>query len=756
MPRTKKNDDSKLKISLEAKGFYSDFEKPKIFYAALVRSPTASGKIKNITLNNLPENYYFYTAEDIPQKKTMELNKTKTKIFGYGSIGYSGEPLGIIAGPDEQTVKDLVEQVSVNLDVESLESALKNVINNQKKSIIDVKKSQDVSNFVEQINDMPSLDTVVDKSLKEEDSNKIIATREIKSGLYKTQSENLADKELFENADFISEETWTQKLTNPNCQETSGAFCYTEGEKIHIYTATKWTYELQKTISETLNLDPKFIIIHKTKNTGFYQNGLWRTTQIATQTAIASYLSKKPIKLVLSPTEQKKFMAPGTDVKFHYKISLNSAGEIQALKVNIDIDVGFENPFAQEITDRITISSVNYYKTKNLFIHTITHKSKNPPTSISLKNVASQSFFAIENQIQKICSETKLLPYEIRIKNTNIIKNYDFPFLISIKGIENTIAKTIKMSDFNRKYASFNMEVEDRVEKDSTPFFALPLRGIGISNAYNGAGYLGNSNFSYDSKIEVTLTKDEKVIIHTIKPSEVIQDIWRTTASEIFNLPKQNIQIDSVFDYDEIPKTSEDSFSTIGIVNELIKKCCNDIQKRRFHQPLPLSCKKSVSPRTKKAWDKENFSGNPFTSISFASTAVEVELDPYTYNEKIKGVWLTINCGELLDKEAVIRTLKLEIQQELTMLVDEKNVQCDNVSIEFIETDNKSGQVGGLVHNTLPAAFSSALSQALATQLTSLPCTEEQLFTLIKNRRSFTQTEKVEKNDEIAKEDNSK
>lgn len=741
MPRVKKNKDEKLTLSLEPKGFYSDFERPKTLYAALIRSPTSSGKIKNITIKNLPEDCFFYTADDIPQKKYMELNKSKTKIFGYGNIGYSGEPLGIIIGPNEQIVDELLEDVSVNLDVESLESALKNVINNQRKTILELKNTSDVSNFVEEINDLPSLDTVVDKSLKEEDSNQIVATREIKTGLYKTENESSADKQLFENADFISEETWSQKLINPNNQETAGAFCYTEGEKLHIYVATKWTYEVQKAISETLNLDPKFIIIHKTKSTGFYQYGLWRTTQIAVQTALAAYLSKKPVKLVLSPSEQEKFEEPGTNIKFHYKTATNSNGQISAMKINIDIDIGFENPFAQEITDRITICSVNYYKIKNLCIHTVTHKSKNPPTSISLKNVDSQAFFSIENQIQKICSETNILPYEIRIKNSTNWKDSDFPFIINVFEIENTILQTIKISDFNRKYASFHMEVASRVEKDATPFFALPLRGIGISNAYTGAGYLGTSNFSYDSKVEVTLTKDEKIIIHTIKPSEVIQDIWKKTASEIFKLPKQNIQIDSVFDYDSLPKTPEDSFITIGIINELIRKCCNDIQKRRFHQPLPLSCKKSVSPTLKKGWNKETFSGNPFSSISFASIAVEVELDPYTYNEKIKGVWVTVNCGELFDKEAALKTIRLEIQHELSMLVKEKNVHCDNVSINFIETKNKSGQIGGLIHNTLPAAFSSALSQALATQLTSLPCTEEQLFTLIKERRMLKNNE---------------
>ena len=68
------------------------------------------------------------------------------------------------------------------------------------------------------------------------------------------------------------------------------------------------------------------------------------------------------------------------------------------------------------------------------------------------------------------------------------------------------------------------------------------------------------------------------------------------------------------------------------------------------------------------------------------------------------------------------------------MLVKGKTVPCDAINVNFIKSNNKSGQVGGLIHNSLPAAFSSALSLALTTQLTEIPCTEDLLFQLIRDR----------------------
>ena len=734
----KKSNSKKQLRSLEATGFYSDAGKEGCLYAALVRSPAPSGKIKSITAPDLPEGFFLYTSRDIPEAKTLTANKTVTKIFGYGNVSYSGEPVGIIFGPDEEQVYKLLNAVNITFDVENLESALNNVIN---------KQTDDASNFkefVEQINEMPSLDAVIDKSHVEDNTDVIVASREIKYGLYEKLELAQADTKLFEHADFTSTDTWKEKLLTPKWQETEGAFAYTEGDKIHVFAPTRWISFTQKSVASALGISEEQVFIHKTKTAGIYPSGLARTTQLAVQIAVASWLAKKPVKLVLSQFEQENYMIPGVITEITYRTALDKDGHFTALKILIDIDIGCSNPFAQEITDRIAIAATSYYKPENLYVSAKAHTSKNPPTSISMQIIESQAFFAIENEIQKISNQSKIFPDELRLINTQTeeekpktktrAKSKVFPVSIPTGDIQSVIQTALKQSDFNRKYASFHMEAIDRAEKDSKPFFALPLRGIGVATAYIPSGYYGQSGFTNDTKLEVTLSADEKLVIHTIKPSDVIQDIWKNTASEILQIPKQNIQINSDFSYDQLPEQPEDSYSSISIMNELVKKCCTDIQKKRFHQPLPLTAKRSGALTQKAKWDKDKFSGTPYYTTSFITTVVEVELDTYTYNEKIKGIWVTVDCGELFDEAAALRTIRLEIQQELTMLVKGKTVSCDAININFIKSDNRSGQVGGLIHNSLPAAFSSALSLALTTQITEIPCTEDLLFQLIRDR----------------------
>ncbi|MBR5401958.1 MAG: xanthine dehydrogenase family protein [Treponema sp.] len=728
------------KRSLEATGFYSDASRDGMLYAVLIRSPAATGKIKNVTIPSLPEGYHLFTANDIPGSKKIPVNNDTWKIFGYDNVMYRGEPLGILCGPDENKVFELLEDVSVNFDIESLESALQKAMKHQKRPVVKLSKEEsDISSFVSEINDLPSLDTVLDNKRVEQNIEETLALREVKSGIFAKKSIAQAEKKLFASSkNYISSETWNMDFLPPLWKETCGSFCWCEGKYLHISAPTRWVKLLMQLVSQTLGITPENVIVHKTKTSGVYSKGMWRTAVLAAQTALASFLTQKPVKLVLSQEEQDSYMAPGVKTSVSYKTSVNEQGIIEGISALIDIDVGCFNPFAAEIVDRMAIAACNYYRPQNVHIIAKAHTSKNPPTSICIRGIDSQIFFAIENHMQKIAAQIKRLPEELRQINfgSSMNKNNDFPFVFDNSNAMDTFLETVKISDFNRKYSSFSMDAIDRVQENSNPFFALPLRGIGIASAFNVSDYYGTDCFSYEDKVEITLQQNDHVKIHTISPSQGVQEIWKKTAGEILEIKKDNIIIDSEYEYDELPDSPEDTHNTISTINELIKKGCADIQKKRFHQPLPITVKKVSSSTLKKCWDKESFSGNPFGPVSFATAAVEVELDTYTYNERIKGIWLVIDCGEIFDKAAALRAIRLEIQQQLEMLVKDKSIPCENITIKFLESKNKSGQIGELVRNTLPAAFSSALSLALATQLTKLPCTEKQLFELIKQRET--------------------
>jgi CO/xanthine dehydrogenase Mo-binding subunit len=82
-----------------------------------------------------------------------------------------------------------------------------------------------------------------------------------------------------------------------------------------------------ETVSNTLNIPKEKIIVHKTKTSGVFSKGLWRTSVVSTQVALASFLTSKPVKLVLTQEEQDSYMAPGVDTQLTYKTAVSKVFE---------------------------------------------------------------------------------------------------------------------------------------------------------------------------------------------------------------------------------------------------------------------------------------------------------------------------------------------------------------------------------------------------------------------------------------------
>ena len=866
--------------SLDANGFYSDCQRKDMLYAALIRSPVSTTKITKIEIPDLPEDCMFYTADDIPGKKFLELNNVESKVFGFDNMAYSGEPIGIVLAPNEILARELANKAQVKSEIVSMESAAeqatidldenttddivapipeelppsediihnddidfvqdtseivmndspleniptteenkseeeseessdedennKEVIvteeNGEKKELVIV-DAEELVGLQDTINNLVPLDTVFDKDNFDPDFDKRVAHRKLKVGLFTEKSRVDVYQELKTDDDVFVSSSWEQNISNPYWQETNGAFAYIEQGNIHVYSPTKWTSYLQKTLTEVLNIPSEKIYIHKTVSSEIKSSGLWRTTRLAAQVAVASYLSGKPVKLILSHTEEDSYIPAGVKAKFAYKSLVSkSTGVIKSMEIHINIDIGAANPFAQEITDRMAIASCNYYTPENVWINSYAHTSDNPPTSLSIKSVDSQALFAIENHMQQISAKVEIpLPEECTEEELNEILNSkdekyiqyfkvrqqtginkyvvidkekfdvriinsmspNFPLKLSLGNVKEAIFRIKDMSDFDRKYVTFASDAQSRMHDVENSFFALPLRGIGLSTAYNNSGFLGKSTIPFDPKIEATLTANNCVVIHARNPSDSIKNIWRNIVSQTLQLKSENskddiIEIDSNFSLDEMPKLPEDANSFVSIMNELLRKCCNDIKKKHFQQALPIYSKKSMPRVSKRIWDTETFSGNPFYNTAFAACVIEVDLDLYTYSEKIKNLWLVIDCGEILDVQAVKKTVYLEIQQELTALVEGKTVTCENINIEFIKSKRKPCQINKLIHNTIPAAFSSALSLALTTSLSTIPVTESKLFELVENmsKRSANKEEEEKKEEQAVEQPN--
>lgn len=700
----KTNSKAKAKAkSYFVKDYLCDIHKSSMVYAALVRSPKDSGKIKNIDPKNLPEEFSLYTAREVPGNNTIKTFSTETNIFATDEVHYKGEPVGIITGPDLKTARKWAKRIQISFE--------------------DEKHAE---------------------NSKKEENGKILAKRILKRGFF--EMENALDKknenEFFKSFNYDFEKNWIYNETAPYWTEPSGTFCTTESGIFNVYSTTQWPDHLEKSISSVLDLPEDKIEIRKTQTQVKNTNGSWRSSILSCQVAVASFIGGKPVKLIYSRDEQNTFMKNGLKTKIKVRTAVNEKGEIKAIKAEIKADAGYQNPFANEIADRLTVAFINMYAIENIYVETEITSSSLPPTSISTEKIDAASYFAIESQIQYISRKTKILPSELKAIN---FKKEHANFTFKNLKWEEAINAIIEKSDFKRKFSSYNLNSKEFISEDEHIFFSLQKRGISLSTALDGAFFLGSTFENYQQKMELTLEYDGKLTIKAPVPSIQVFDIWKNIVSEILEIAPNMVEINTDTETMIQSPFPEGFLSNVSIMSSLLKKCCLEIQKKRFKVALPITAKKSTSSVIKKAFDAQKFSGSPFYSTAFGSAIMEIELNPYTYKIIIKGIWIAIDCGEILSEKAAESSVRLAIRQELEELVENEKLTCESTNIFFVQSENPPCQIGSLVHNLIPGAFASSLSEAIGYSVTSVPCTEEEIFENINKAQKEIQKEMTEK-----------
>lgn len=172
-------------------------------------------------------------------------------------------------------------------------------------------------------------------------------------------------------------------------------------------------------------------------------------------------------------------------------------------------------------------------------------------------------------------------------------------------------------------------------------------------------------------------------------------------------------------------------------MTSLLRKCCQTIKRRKGNEKLPYTVRKKISSVQKNEWNHENFSGKPFHSTSYIAAILELEINPCTYRENIRNINLVVNGGKILSTQAAASTIKLGIQRVLECLFDDDRIEYPPVKISFVQSENDSSQIGELVYQVIPAAFTQALTQPLNCTINSIPLSSDTIFMKIKEQKKI-------------------
>lgn len=732
----RKTDRKKVLFSDE---FYSDMTVPEMLHAVTITSPFSYGKISSISFSpkiKVPEGCCLFTHKDIPGQKTVNILGTDVPVFSTGEISYKGEPLAILVGPDKELLGELKKNIRIQIDREELKKDESEFARNYNFLSVSIDDGFPIEQSIISLRK-----TIEDFSKPRE----IIARRKFVIG-------NTA--EIFDNpekAAYVVEGKWSNRIHYKSNKETEGCLCYVKGGNLYVYTPCQWISQLAKTLSEVTGFTTDKIFVTRTWVSHKTTNALWLNSILVSQAAVAAIKTGKPVKYSLSRSSQEELLELPPDVSIFHKTAVDADGFITAMDVSIEFDAGAYNPFSSEILDRLAIAATGIYNCKNVRVNAKAYKSHNPPSSLHLSMIDSHSFYAVENQIQKIAAETGFSPVELRQMNkAGGVQKSTKPFIYSFGRSIDAINAVAIRSDFKRKYAVARLSMHRRYEDSDSSPYSPPLRGIGLACAFDGSGYLGAFFEKSNISMQVSVNEEKKIVVHAYPPSSSIRDIWMKIITDDIDIDRRSIVFTNET-IEETGKKNDDSviipetlIGTVSVRTILLKKCIESIKRKKI-DGTPFSVKKSLPASRKKIWNQEEFSGSPYYNTAFGTCTVELELDTCTYRENLRRICVIIDGGKILSPKAAENAVHRSIQRCLSTLVDDDSLRCPAISVQFMQSDEEPKQIGHLVYSILPAAYTSALSQALAVTVDSLPLQTDSIFKICEN---FGDDRKIRKEEE--------
>ncbi|MGL1894443.1 MAG: molybdopterin-dependent oxidoreductase [Spirochaetaceae bacterium] len=668
----------------------------KSYKILIYRSTINSGSIDLMELPELPENYSIIKSEDLKSKKTFMINDYRIPVLANKTVNYLGEPVLLIVGPAINTLKEIYKAIKIDYTETEPE---------------------------------PETEIFFEKKLHQGDENSITEAYKVLSGIIKTPNRVVKSSFLH------------------------GSFTKRESDSFLVYSSGIWESKLRDNIAAICNLDSNRVKIITPITTGEDESFVYDSFKSAIFTSVTASIIKKNVSYVPTPEDQYIYSEKSYGLKANWKLAFDENSKLLALKVEVILNCGAYPIFAKEKVLRILHGITSFYRFKNVEISVKAVKSNNPPGGIAKSLYLSDALYISEMLVSKIIQETSsdqflwrydnLLRKGFKNSSGAIIKR-DLPLNIMLKNV-------VTQSDFSRKNSSFNLSLlrpANRIHHTSK-------RGIGISVGYNGNSFLSNNKEISTNGITLQLDKNGKVelTVSCRVCNLSILTIWEDLIAEVLNIEHKNIVIiseDSWLVDDSGPNIEN---KNVTILTPLIKQCCEELNDRRFKDPLPLRQTKTTRRTSMAIWNQDVWKGIPFKSSSYAACAIEIEIDKRDLSCIIKQLWIELEVGQILHKPSLISAIHREIKSTINWLqgsepgtqnnlfsaLDHYNnptIQASpKINIGIYETGKNKNipkGVGSLIKNTIPGAYLQSVNQALGSHINSFPITKDMIYRELK------------------------
>lgn len=330
-----------------------------------------------------------------------------------------------------------------------------------------------------------------------------------------------------------------------------------DGNRIKIMSATQNPSLIQKFAAKVLGLPMNQIEVEVPRLGGAFGGKEEQAKPWALLTALAAFLTQRPVKLTLSRQEDMHYTGKRHPYYSRYRIAANDSGLITVYEVQFLQDGGAVADLSTAVLERTIFHATNAYQIPNVNVKAVSCRTNHPSNTAFRGFGAPQAIFTLESAIDQLAERMNKPRWKIQRDNL-LQSGYEFDYGMSVETDAlqtcwDRLFEQYGVSERLHSLASFN-EQSERYKKN----LALTPLCFGISFT---ATHLNQASVT----VNVYTDGSVGVAISSVEMGQGVAEKLREVVGRCFGLSRAVISID----YTNSSKTANMSPTAASVGSDL-------------------------------------------------------------------------------------------------------------------------------------------------------------------------------------------
>jgi CO/xanthine dehydrogenase Mo-binding subunit len=693
--------------------FLSDMPFPKLLETRVITSAVDKGRF-SLTVPSPAAGCRVFFAADIPGLNTMTRGNGDFPLLAPGVIRYRGEPLGVVAAEDAASLDAFCAAVNIDYRAEK-------------------------------------------------------PTLELDAGGAAGESLSFREGQAPRSPAAVIKGEYAVRFREFRFPEPQSAVALREKDLLTVYCATRNPFHVRDNVSLVLGLPPdklRLVVPDSVEDPGERET---LPAVLASLAALIAFKTGRPARVSLDNTIKQ------LPALIRLESSLNADGTLAGTKAEIFLDSGCCALRTPNLFRRAAYALPGPYQHNGLVLRARALLTDKMPYTRLLNGGAAEACFAIESHVALLARAAGVDPFTFRRANLARAAQAGSGADLPPTAPELVMDEVCRLSDFRRKYAAFEAlrqgsgqalrqgsgqalrqgsgqalrqgsgqalrqgsgQAADS-DRGKRIDLASPARGIGSALACYGFDFIEENEARERHAVTLTLEKDGtlRILTSALETGQALRRLFTAIAARTLEIDPEDVVIESTDTSlvpDSGPMYETHALTSIG---RLIEQACRSLKAKKGRTKKAVSVTRADnSPSSRRTRSRPVYHPADEAALSWCATVIEAEIDPAVYRVTVRGIWSTIECGTVLNRDIAVAQVEREIIRALDAVEESAGSAghklrprrgLPDIRVSFVERPYAHGPLGAKGIGELPGlgvapAYAAAVSQALGRNVGFYP-----------------------------------